>query len=188
VTTSSDCVLQSERVFLRKFRPDEANLFFDLDSDPEVMRFITKGVATPLALIENEIMPRVLGYYAHHPPQGAWAAHLLATGEFFGWFHLRPDKIEPEEMELGYRLKRKVWGRGLATEVSQALLQAAFQQWQYPKVSARTLVGNHASQRVMQKVGLKFEKEFIYPVSIIPEWPETDRRAVKYSLCRPGTP
>jgi hypothetical protein len=61
VTTSSDCVLQSERVFLRKFRPDEANLFFDLDSDPEVMRFITKGVATPLALIENEIMPRVLG-------------------------------------------------------------------------------------------------------------------------------
>jgi RimJ/RimL family protein N-acetyltransferase len=178
-------LLQTERFYLRPFRADEGGLFFELDSDPEVMHFITKGEPTPLARIENEIMPRVLGYYTQCPPRGVWAAHLSTNDEFIGWFHLRPDKIEPQEMEIGYRLKRSVWGRGLATEGSKALIDRAFKQWGYPKVCARTLLGNLASQRVMQKAGLLFERNFVYGLDIIPDWSEDDRRAVKYSLTRP---
>ena len=61
---------------------------FELDSDPEVMRFITKGHPTPLARIQNKLIP---GSYSprQSPPPGFWAAHLRATGEFIGWFHLR---------------------------------------------------------------------------------------------------
>ena len=116
----TEIVLATERLYLRQFGPGDARLLFELDSDPEVMRFITKGEPTPLAKIENEILPRVLGYYRKSPTQGVWAACLVNGDEYIGWFHLRPDKITPEEMELGYRLKRSAWGRGLATEGSRA--------------------------------------------------------------------
>ncbi len=179
-----ETLLDTERLYLRRFVSEDATLLFDLDSDPEVMRFITKGEPTPLAQIENEILPRILSYYLRHPPQGCWAAHLRATGEFIGWFHLRADKMEPEEMELGYRLKRSTWGRGLATEGSRALIAKGFHDWLHRKICARTLVGNTASRRVMEKAGLRFEREFVYGSDVIPGWTEEERRAVKYSLSR----
>jgi len=180
--TAIEILFETERLYLRRLRPEDAQLLFQLDSDPEVMRFISKGQPTPLARIENEYLPRMLGYYRQSPPQGFWMAQLRASDEFVGWFHLRPDKIELEEMELGYRLARNVWGHGLATEGSRALLQRAFGEWGYGKVCARTLAVNLASRRVMEKVGLRFEQEFFYGVDVLPGWPENERRAVKYSL------
>ncbi len=95
-------------MYFRQFRFEDAALLFELDSDPEVMRFISKGHPTPLARIWNEFIPRFLDYYKQTPPRGFWAAHLHEDNEFIGWFHLRPDRISPREMELGYRLKRSV--------------------------------------------------------------------------------
>ena len=175
-------LLETQRIFLRRFTSDDAQLLFELDSDPEVMRFISKGEPTPLARIENEILPRLLAYYRESPPRGCWAAHRLPTGEFIGWFHLRPDKFRPQEMELGYRLKRNAWGEGLATEVSRALVHNAFHQWQYEKLSARALARNLASRRVMEKVGLRFEHEFWYGSEGFSGWTEEERHAVKYGL------
>src|SRR5437867_6975687 len=180
--SGNDILFETARLYFRRLRPEDAQLLFQLDSDPEVMRFISKGQPTPLARIENEYLPRMLCYYRQSPPQGFWMAQLRASDEFVGWFHLRPDKIEPEEMELGYRLSRNVWGHGLATEGSRALLQRAFGEWGYGKVCARTLAVNLASRRVMEKVGLRFEREFFYGVDVLPGWPENERRAVKYSL------
>jgi RimJ/RimL family protein N-acetyltransferase len=177
-------LLETERLRLRRFGPEDAGLLHELDSDPEVMRFISNGQATPLAQIEAEILPRILSYYSRVPPQGVWAAHTRKDDQFIGWFHLRADKIEPREMELGYRLKRNAWGRGLATEGSKALLQKGFIDWHNEKISARTLAGNRASQRVMQKIGLKFEGEFYFPAEMVPHLSEDDRKAVKYSLER----
>ncbi len=169
-------------MYFRQFRADDAQLLFELDGDPEVMRFITKGKPTPMARIQNEIIPRFLDYYKQSPPRGFWAAHLRETGDFIGWFHLRPDMISPEEMDLGYRLRRNMWGRGLATEGSRALVQNALGQWHYPKVCARTLAGNLASRRVMEKAGLSFECDFIYGSEALPGWSAEERRAVKYSV------
>ena len=169
-------------MYFRRFRADDAPLLFELDSDPEVMRFISKGNPPPLERIKNEILPRLLAWYEQSPPQGFWAAHLHDTSDFIGFFHLRPDKIVPEEMELGYRLKRNVWGRGLATEGSRALLERAFSEWNYEKVCARTLAGNLASRRVMEKAGLTFECDFICGAEALPGWTEEERRAVKYSI------
>ncbi len=156
-------------------------MLFELDSDPEVMRHISKGQPTPLDRIQNEILPRFLNYYTQSPPRGFWAARLRDTREFVGWFHLRPDKITPDEMELGYRLRRSAWGQGLATEGSRALVRKAFGEWGYPRLSARTLVDNLGSRRVMEKAGLTFEGEFTYGPEALPGWSEEERRAVKYS-------
>ena len=175
-------LLETERFYLRPIAPEDARFLFELDSDPEVMRFISKGVTTPWSTIETSILPRVLGYYRANPPQGFWAAHFLSNQECFGWFHLRPDKFSPAEMELGYRLKRDAWGRGLATEGARALVQRALHEWNYPKVSARTMAVNLASQRVMQKAGLQFEEEFFWSAELFPDFTEEERRGVKYSV------
>src|SRR6185369_13397937 len=106
--------------------------------------FISQGRPTSLQQIETEILPRVLGYYSRVPPQGVWAAHLLSDREFIGWFHFRGDKFEPEEMELGYRLKRSAWGNGYATEGSRALVEKGFRAWGSHKITARAIRVNRA--------------------------------------------
>ncbi len=173
--------LETERMYFRQFRVEDARLLFELDSDPEVMRFISRGQPTPLARIQNEIIPRCLDQYRQSPPRGFWAALLREGDEFIGWFHLRPDRISPGEMELGYRLKRSVWGRGLATEGARALLKRASGEWGYAKICARTLTSHLASRRVMEKAGLVFEAEFYYGEDLLPGWTEAERCAVKYS-------
>ena len=177
-----DVLFETRRLYLRRFDAEDARLLFELDSDPQVMRFISKCEPKPLARIENEITPRILSYYRKWPPLGFWIAHLLKDDEFIGWFHLRPDKLAPAEMELGYRLKQRAWGRGLATEGSRALLERAFAEWHYHKVCARTLAINLASRRVMEKIGLLLEDEFLWGADVLPGWTEEERRAVKYSL------
>jgi RimJ/RimL family protein N-acetyltransferase len=176
--------LETERMYFRRFQDADAQLLFELDGDPDVMRFISKGQPTPLARIQNEFIPKFQDYYRRSPPQGFWAAHLRESGWFIGWFHLRPDKISIDEMELGYRLQQSVWGRGLATEGSRTLLDRSFNQWGYGKVCARTLADNMASRRVMEKAGLCFECDFHYDADMLHGWVEQERRAVKYSVTR----
>jgi RimJ/RimL family protein N-acetyltransferase len=181
--------LETPRMFFREFRAEDAPLLFELDGDPEVTRFISKGKPTPLARIQNEIIPKFLNSYRQSPPQGYWAAHLREGGEFIGWFQLRPNTLPVPDTrawtELGYRLKRNAWGRGLATEGSRALLAKAFGEWGYEKVCAHTMADNLASRRVMEKAGLKFESEFHYEADLFHGWVEQgERRAVKYSITR----
>ena len=183
---SKDILFETERLYLRRLWPEDVGLLFDLDCDPEVMRFISKGQPTPMARMQNEYLPRILSYYRSWPPLGFWVAHLRASDEFIGWFHLRPDRMQPHEMELGYRLKRSVWGRGLATEGSRALIEKAFGPWGYRRVCARTLVVNLASRRVMEKAGLSFEHEFLWGLDVLPGCSEEERRGVKYSACVGG--
>jgi RimJ/RimL family protein N-acetyltransferase len=181
----SKVLLETERMYFRQFREEDGRLLFELDGDPEVMRFISKGRPTPLAKIQNETVPRILKYYGQSPPRGFWAAHLHQTDEFIGWFSLLPGKISPEEMELGYRLKRSVWNHGLATEGVLALVAKAFNAWGYEKISAHTMATNLASRRVMEKAGFNFEREFFYDLDMAHDWiEETERRAVKYSTVR----
>ncbi|HKW29872.1 MAG TPA: GNAT family N-acetyltransferase [Verrucomicrobiae bacterium] len=173
--------LETERTYFRRFRVEDAQISFELDRDREVMRFISKAHPTPLARIQDKFIPRFLDYYKPTPPRGFWAAHLRDDDKFIGWFDLRPDRIAPGEMELGYRLKRSVWGRGLATEGALALLKRALGEWGWAKVCARTLVGHLASRRVMERAGLTFGAGFNYEEDVLPVWTEAERRAVKYS-------
>ena len=180
--------LRTERLYLRRFTAADAPLLCELDSDPEVMRHISKGVPTPLATIEKEILPSWLRMYELSDHLGIWAAHETATDRFIGWFLLRPDRYVPDDPELGYRLRRDAWGRGYATEGSRALIEEAFQHWEIERIVARTLVGNAASRRVMEKCGLRFEEFFTYPLELIPGWTEEERAAVKYGLRRADLP
>ena len=91
---------------LRRFTDDDIDNLVELDSDPEVMRFISGGRPTSREEIENDVLPTFLEYYERFAGYGFWAAVEKSTGRFLGWFHLRPAKGTPaDEVELGYRLR-----------------------------------------------------------------------------------
>ena len=95
-----------------------------------------------------------------------------------GWFHFRRLKSDPDnfqKIELGYRLAKKFWGKGYATEISKELLRKGFLELGVEEVWAHAMKKNHASTRVMEKVGLRFEREEIYE-----QWPGEDKECVWY--------
>ena len=166
--------LETERLLMRRFTEDDVAELVELDSDPDVMRFITGGRATPRREIENDVLPAFLGYYERFAGYGFWAAIEKSTGQFLGWFHLRPpEAAQPDEVELGYRLRRSAWGKGYATEGSRALIDKGFTELGVQRVVASTMVVNVASRRVMEKAGLRFVRTFRQP------WPTTSRATTK---------
>lgn len=178
-----DAVLHSGRLTLRRFTPADVDNLVELDSDPEVMRFLTGGTPTPRSVVRDEILPRLLDEYGRFPDLGRWAALDRTTGAFLGWFALRPsDEDTGEDVELGYRLRRAVWGRGLATEGSRALIRRAFTELDVRRVWAQTMAVNTASRRVMEKSGLRYLRtvhmHFDDPI------PGTEHGEVEYELHR----
>ena len=153
--------LETERLLLRRFTEADVDNLFDLDSDPDVTRFITGGRPTPRDVIRTEILPRFLHYYERYAGFGFWAAIEKSTGQFLGWFHFRPPEGSgPDEAELGYRLRRSAWGKGYATEGSRALIRRGFTELGVRRVVASTMVVNTASRRVMEKAGLTLARTF----------------------------
>jgi RimJ/RimL family protein N-acetyltransferase len=177
-------LLETPRLRLRRFWPADVDRLVELDSDPEVMRYISYGVPTPREHYESEIMPCWLALYSSSPLLGFWAAELRQGGEFIGWFHLRIDWIDAGEHELGYRLRRSAWGHGYATEGGRALVAHGFERAGAGKISARALRANRGSQRVMEKCGLAYECDFVYPQDVLIGRSEDERAAVKYAVTR----
>src|SRR5213078_1754478 len=95
----------------------DVDALIELDSDPEVMRFLSGGAPTPPEVIVHEILPRFLARDPRFPDLGFWAAEEKASGAFIGWVSLRSTcERTPRQVELGFRLRRAVWCRGYATE------------------------------------------------------------------------
>lgn len=153
--------LETKRMILRRFTEDDVDYLFDLDSDPEVMRYLTGGVSTPREVIQNDILPGFVQSYEHSPGFGVFAAIEKESGEFLGWFAFRPkDAAHPDDVALGYRLRRAVWGRGYATEGACALIRKGFIGSGVQRVFATTYQDNLASRRVMEKAGLRFVRAY----------------------------
>jgi RimJ/RimL family protein N-acetyltransferase len=148
-------VLETERLTLRRFTEEDVDNLFNLNSDPEVMRYINGGKPTPREAIRDEIIPFHLAFYEKFPRLGTWAAESRAEGEFLGWFHFRPGPGQDvRNVDLGYRLRRAAWNKGYASEGSRALIRLGFTGLGVDRVFAHALATNAASRRVMEKCGL----------------------------------
>jgi len=146
--------LETDRLALRRFTADDADLLIELDSDPAGMRYLTGGEATAPEVVRERDLPNILaGYEKWGGNFGVLAAHEKDSGAFIGWFILRPEPGGPlDEVELGYRLRQAAWGKGYATEGSRALLGKAFTELGVRLVWAETMSVNHDSRKVMEKV------------------------------------
>jgi RimJ/RimL family protein N-acetyltransferase len=153
--------LETDRLILRRFTEQDVDNLYELDSDPDVMRFISGGPATPREVLADDHIPHYLNYYERFEGYGFWVVIERSTGDFLGWFHLRPmGDVPQDEPELGYRLKRSAWGKGYATEGSQALVDKAFTDLGARRVTAMTYSEHAASRRVMEKVGMRLVRRF----------------------------
>jgi RimJ/RimL family protein N-acetyltransferase len=163
--------LETARLTLRPIATSDVDLLVALDSDPEVMRFISGGKPTSRAEAER-ILQRSLGH--------RWLGFERRTGAFVGWFGIRPSTAKSRE--LGYRLRREAWGKGLATEGARAVIAVAFTQPGVDRVRAETMAVNSASRAVMERCGLRFVRAFHL------EWDEpiagTEHGEVEYEITK----
>jgi len=87
-----DTYLETERLALRRFTADDADLLIELDSDPAVMRYLTGGEPTAPEVVRERDLPNILaGYEKWGGNFGLFAAHEKDSGAFIGWFILRPE-------------------------------------------------------------------------------------------------
>ena len=169
-------ILQTMRLTLSPCRPSDSADFIELELDPEVMRFLNGGHAVDHEQIDPNapfLMPR--GTEPH-----VWTARRSTGGAFVGWFCLWPDSATLAE--LGYRLRRMDWGQGLASEGASALVGWGFSSAGYDKIVAGTMAVNHASRRVMEKIGMTYARtvpgEFPEPI------PGSEHGEVWYEVTR----
>ena len=177
--------LETERLVLRRLTEDDADNLFELDSDPEVMRYLNNGRTHTREEIVEKVLPHYLDHYVRYGEDfGFWAAIEKATRAFLGWFHFRPYRGAVDEIELGYRLVRAAWGKGFASEGSRALIRKGFTELGVEKVVADTLASNVRSLQVMEALGMRWEASFVLDADEFPGWDETQRRGAKYGLTR----
>jgi RimJ/RimL family protein N-acetyltransferase len=131
-----------------------------MSQDPRVMA--TLGGRLLSEAETREMLDRHLAHWKSHG-YGAWAFRDKIDGAFIGRAGLRNIDIEGRpETELHYALCAEYWGKGLATEIAQALVSIAFEQLDLPDVVSFTLPTNRASQRVMEKAGFRYERDFVH--------------------------
>jgi RimJ/RimL family protein N-acetyltransferase len=156
--------------------PVDAAELMSLEADPEVMRFLNGGHAV------DHSKPHF--YTGFSMPRGTedffWTARRTTDNTFVGWFFFGPD-LE-RIAELGYRLCRNAWGQGLAAEGGKALVDWGFRTGLYDRVFASTMAVNLASRRVMEKIGMIYER------TAYDEWPDpipgSEHGEVKYEVRR----
>jgi RimJ/RimL family protein N-acetyltransferase len=178
-------ILETPRLVIRQFTEDDVDNLFNLNGDPEVMRYLTGGRPIPRDEIRDQIIPVHLSVYDRLDRLGTWAAESAATGEFLGWFHFRPGHGSDDitNVELGYRLHRSSWNKGYATEGSRALVSMGFTDLGVERVSAVTMTVNTASRRVMEKCGLTLVRTIPYEGPYVIEGAEHGE--VEYALTKP---
>lgn len=152
----------TERLILRELLPADVDGLFALDSDPEVHRYLGNN---PISTKEEaaSVIDFIRRQYWENGI-GRWAIIDKHTNDFIGWAGLKLMKEETNGhinyYDLGYRLRKEYWGKGIATEAAKASLAYAFEVLKTPVVYAIADVGNAGSDKVLRKSGLRFIETF----------------------------
>ena len=169
-------LLETKRLLLRQITLADTEDMYRLHSHPEVQKYTGEAPIASMEAMEEAIQARV-GNYAKYG-YGRWATILKDSGEFIGWSGLAY-LPEFDEIDVGYRFLPEFWGKGLATEATNAILDYTFDTLQIQRIIAIAMKENKASIRVMEKVGMAFEKYAPYePGSVDVAWYWCDREMI----------
>ena len=154
-------ITESERVFLRHFHVADLDAMAEVFGDPEVMRF---GRGPQTREWVRGWLRGCLEDYHQKWGFGLWAVVHKAERRVIGFCGLTrfEDLGGGPESELGYRLARAFWGRGLATEAARAVRDYAFRVLVFPRLVSAINPDSAASIRVAEKCGLHFEKDVTF--------------------------
>ncbi|MBZ9611872.1 GNAT family N-acetyltransferase [Rheinheimera maricola] len=146
----------------------DAALFFEVDQDAEVMRYINGGKLTSMQTIVEVMLPRMAQYRDTERGYGIWQVRRSDDNAYLGWVLIRPmgfnsKKPSTNDVEIGWRFKREYWGRGYASEAAAAVAEAVLaHNGNVQFLSAIAMPDNAGSIGVMRKLGMQFIKRFLH--------------------------
>ncbi|HWC18298.1 MAG TPA: GNAT family N-acetyltransferase [Terriglobales bacterium] len=162
--TPFNAMITTPRLLLRPWRNDDREPFAQMCADPEVMEFL------PACLTREQSDETVTRIQTHHEKHGfcLFAAELIGRAPFIGFVGLQHVPFEAAftpAVEIGWRLARPYWDRGLATEGALAVLSYGLGTLELPEIVSFTVPGNIRSRRVMEKIGMKRDRsgDFEHP-------------------------
>jgi RimJ/RimL family protein N-acetyltransferase len=150
--------IETQRLILRQWQPEDLEPFAQMNQDPLVMEFM-------LSLLSKEESEKfITRAVAHLEKYGfSWfACTIKETNAFIGFVGLRVPYFEASFtpcVEIGWRLASKYWGHGYATEAARAVLDKAFTEWGLKEVVSFTVPNNVRSRRVMEKLGMTHDPQ-----------------------------
>lgn len=148
-------MIETDRLILREISFEDRDELFELHTDPEVQKYTGESVVQSLDQIDRAIRKRHRDYSQYG--FGRLTTIKKDTHEFIGWSGLTY-LPEFDKVDIGYRFKKKFWGQGFATEASKAILEYGFNTLNLDLIIAIALPENKASTRVMEKIGMEYEK------------------------------
>jgi [ribosomal protein S5]-alanine N-acetyltransferase len=152
--------IETQRLVLREFQQEDFRALAPILADPQVMKFSPTGV---ISIAQTQ--ERIEGFIACYKEFGfgKWAVLFKECNTLIGYCGIAVDRIDrKDEKELGYRLDSKFWGKGLATEAASAAIQYGFEQFNLPYVLGIVERANIASVRVLEKIGMRYQKTTIF--------------------------
>lgn len=172
-------ILETDRLLLREFVESDAEAFFQLNSDPEVLRFVPDKPLLSVDQARQILIVHPLADYGKYG-FGRGACVLKTTGEQIGFAGLKYLE-ELGEVDVAFRLMRPYWGLGLATEAAQASVRLGFTQLGLERIIGLVMPENLASVRVLEKTGLRYTETAMFWGSEFSKYvidaPESERRA-----------
>lgn len=155
---------ETERLILREILPTDIEGMYELDSDPEVHKFLGNKPITDRSKI-IAIINYVRQQYLDNGI-GRWAIIEKQSNEFVGWAGLKLVQEQTNKhinyYDLGYRLIRKYWGQGIAAESASVSLNYGFEILKLSEIYAATHIENATSNKILSKLGLIFIETFKY--------------------------
>lgn len=153
--------IETERLIIRDIEEYDVKGIFELDSDSEVHKFLGNK---PINTIEEakQVIDVIRDQYVKNGI-GRWAVIDKNTGDFIGWTGLKYEQRLRKDFnyyDLGYRLRKKYWGNGIATETAIESLKYGFEKLDLKEIGAAADVNHLVSNKVLKKVGLKFIETF----------------------------
>ena len=151
--------IETSRLRLRMFTPGDLDALSQITGDPEVMRYLGTSGARSREKTKNTI-DAILRHWEEHG-FGIWAVEHKADQRLIGWCGLQMLEKTPE-IEIAYLLARDYWNQGLATEAGRAAIEYGFNGLKLERIVAIALPENVGSSRVMEKIGMKYERDAHY--------------------------
>lgn len=149
-------ILETNRLLLREFDISDAESFYELNLNPNVIKYTGnsafKGIDEAKAFLENYSDYQRNGF-------GRWAVVDKSTKTFFGWCGLKYDE-KLDETDIGFRFFEHFWNQGFATESAKACIDYGFKELNLKIIVGRAMKENTASIKVLEKIGLQYEKGF----------------------------
>ena len=146
-------VIETERFQLRHLTTEDAQMFYALNLDPEVTRYTGDEAFHSISEAWMFLEKYVESNYIEHG-FGRWAIVEKETSNTWGWCGLK--KRTSGEIDLGYRIFKKYWGKGCARECGEACLNHAFEELKIEKLIGEAVPENVASIKIMERLGFEF--------------------------------